>query len=175
MCHVGTKSAGPFVAPSSEPQWGLTLIETSCPYFLGSNRRSRSDGEKLSIPSTSCTPAARRGASPKTYWQVLALLSSLPRLSKLHRLTTREERGTQDWERRVHLAHKHSAIRTFGWFQVPTPEGNSISDPFRPEGYVAALRRLRPGKSPGLVSIFREFIFHAGPAPKSWFCDFLTS
>ena len=31
-------------------------------YFLGSNRRSRSDGKKLSIPSTSRTPATRRGA-----------------------------------------------------------------------------------------------------------------
>ena len=37
------------------------MIETLCPYFLGSNRRNRSDGKKLSIPSTSRTPAARHG------------------------------------------------------------------------------------------------------------------
>jgi len=30
-------------------------------------------------------------------------------------------------------------------------------------------------ESPGLDSIFPEFILHAGPAIKSWFCDFLTS
>jgi len=35
MCHAGTKSARPSIAPSSEPQWGLTLIESLCPYFLG--------------------------------------------------------------------------------------------------------------------------------------------
>ena len=55
MCHVGTKSARPFIAPSLEPQQGLTPIELLCPYFFGSNRRSRRAGRKLSIPSTSCT------------------------------------------------------------------------------------------------------------------------
>ena len=62
MCHAGTKSAKPFTTHSSEPHRGLTPIELLCPYFLGSNRRSRSDGKKLSISSTSCTPAVRRGA-----------------------------------------------------------------------------------------------------------------
>ena len=47
MCHAGTKSARPSIAPSSEPQWGLTLIELLRPYYLGYNRRSRSDGRKL--------------------------------------------------------------------------------------------------------------------------------
>ena len=36
-------------------------------------------------------------------------------------------------------------------------------------------RRLNPGKSPGLDSIFTEFILHVAPALKSWFCDFLIS
>jgi len=53
--------------------------------------------------------------------------------------------------------------------------GHSISEPFRPEELDAALRRLKPGKSPGLDSIFPEFILHDGSALKSWFCDFLTS
>jgi len=60
-------------------------------------------------------------------------------------------------------------------WKIPTPEGHSISDPFSPEELAAALRRLKPGKSPGLDSIFPEFILHAGSALKSWFCDFLTS
>jgi len=60
-------------------------------------------------------------------------------------------------------------------WKIPTPEGRSISEPFRPEELAAGLRRLKPGKSPGLDSIFPEFILHAGPALKSWFCDFLTS
>ena len=62
ICHVGTKSARPFIAPSSKPKWGLTLIEPPHPYFHGSTIRSRSDGKKLSIPSTPPTPAARPGA-----------------------------------------------------------------------------------------------------------------
>jgi len=34
MCHAGTRSARPSIAPSSKLQWGLTLIEPLCPYFL---------------------------------------------------------------------------------------------------------------------------------------------
>jgi len=60
-------------------------------------------------------------------------------------------------------------------WKIPTPEGHSISEPFRLEKSAAALRRLKPGKSPGLDSIFSEFILHAGSALKSWFCDFLNS
>jgi len=59
--------------------------------------------------------------------------------------------------------------------KIPTPKGHSISEPFRPEEFAAALRRLKPGKSPGLDSIFPEFIRHAGSAVKYWFCDFLNS
>jgi len=60
-------------------------------------------------------------------------------------------------------------------WKIPTPEGHSISERFRPEEFAAALRRLNPGKSPGLDSIIPTFILHAGSALKSWFCDFLNS
>ena len=53
--------------------------------------------------------------------------------------------------------------------------GSQYLRTFRPEEFAAALRRLKPGKSPGLDSIFLEFILHAEPALKSWFCDFLNS
>jgi len=59
--------------------------------------------------------------------------------------------------------------------KIPTPEGHRISEPFRLEEFAAALRRLKPGKSPGLDSIFPELILHAGSALKFWFCDFLNS
>jgi len=52
-------------------------------------------------------------------------------------------------------------------WKIPTPEGHSISESFRPEEFAAALRRLKPVKSPGLDSIFPEFILHAGSAFKS--------
>ena len=61
MFHAGTKSARPSIAPLSEAQWGLPLTEPPRPYYLDYNKRSRSDGRKLSIPSTSRTLAARRG------------------------------------------------------------------------------------------------------------------
>ena len=51
--------------------------------------------------------------------------------------------------------------------KIPTPEGHSFSEPFRPEEFAAALRCLKPGKSPGLDSIFLECILHAGSALKS--------
>jgi len=110
----------------------------------------------------------------QTYWQVWTPVSSVPRLGKLHRLATREERGKKDRVPRVHQARKQlSDLRKF-----PKLEGHSISEPIRQEELPELpfpLRRLKPGKSPRLDSIFPEFILHAGSALKSWFCDFLTS
>ena len=60
-------------------------------------------------------------------------------------------------------------------WKITTPEGHSISELFRPEKLAAVLRRQKPGKSPGLDSIFPEFVLHARSALKSWFCDVLTS
>jgi len=111
MCHAGIKSARPSIASSSESQWELTLIELSCPYYLDMNRRSRSDGRKLSIPSTSRTLATKHGEHRQTYWQVWTLLSPVPCLGKLHRVTTHEERSTQDWGSRVHQARQQPAVR----------------------------------------------------------------
>ena len=62
MCHAGTKSARPSIAPVAKPQWGQTLKEPLRPYYLGSGRRNRSDGRS---PSTSRTLAARRGEQSK--------------------------------------------------------------------------------------------------------------
>jgi len=60
-------------------------------------------------------------------------------------------------------------------WKIPTPEGHSIVERFWPEELAAALRRLKPGKSPGRDSIFLEFILYGGSILKSWFCNFLTS
>jgi len=61
MCHAGTKSARPSIAPLSEPQRGLTLMAPPHHYYLYLNRRSRSDERKLVIPSISRTLVVRRG------------------------------------------------------------------------------------------------------------------
>ena len=60
-------------------------------------------------------------------------------------------------------------------WKIPTPEGHSTSEPFRPEEFAAAVRRLKPGKSPGLDFIFPEFILHAGSALNAWLYNFLNS
>jgi len=60
-------------------------------------------------------------------------------------------------------------------WKIPIPEGRNISEPFRPEEIAAALRRLKPRKTPGLELLFPEFILHAKSDLKSWFCDFLNS
>jgi len=60
-------------------------------------------------------------------------------------------------------------------WKIPTPEGHSISEPFRPEELAVTLRCLKSLKSLGLDCIFLEFILHAGSALKSWFCNFLNS
>jgi len=60
-------------------------------------------------------------------------------------------------------------------WKIPTPEGHNIADLFTPEELAAAIRLRKPGKSPGLDSIFPEFLLHAMSTLKSWFCDFITS
>jgi len=144
--HAGTKSARPSIVPTPEPHRGLSLIEPLRLYYLGSGRRSRSDGRKLSIPSTSRTQPQGVENHQQTYWQVWTLLPPVPPLGNLHRLTTREERGTQfpgitsprDWSTRscsTNGRFHHLRLTVF-------------SDPFRPEEITAALKRLKPRKSP---------------------------
>jgi len=64
----------------------------------------------------------------------------MPRLGKFHRLTTREERGTQDWGREsTRLVNKQLS----DLWKIPTPEGHSISEP----------GRIQPVKLGGAVSV----------------------
>jgi len=51
-----------------------------------------------------------------------------------------------------------------GLWKIPTPQGCSTSEPFRPEELAAALRRLKPGRSPGLDS-FKELPSHISAVP----------
>jgi len=171
MCHAGTKSARPSVAPLFEPQWGLTLIEPPRPYYLGQKKQER---REEAVNSTDFSHSSRKawrtinkltGRSGRSFHQCPVSANSIAtQLVKngAHRTGDRES---------TRLVNKELSDR----WKIPTPEGQSISEPFRPEELAAAFRRLKPGKSLGLDSIFPEFILHAGSALKSWFCDFLTS
>ena len=86
--------------------------------------------------------------------------------------------ATQLVKNGVHMTGDRESIRLVNkelsdLWKIPTSEGHSNSETFTPEELAAALRRLKPGKSPGLDSIFPEFILHAGSALKSR--DFLSS
>ena len=140
MWHARTKSARPSIAPSSESQWGLTLINPLRPYFLSSNRRSRSNGSKLSTTSTSRTLAARRGApSTNSLAGLDAPLACAPSRKTPPKRLTSEKRSTQD-QASTSLVNKQLS----DLWKISTPEGNSISETFRSEELAAALRRLKP-------------------------------
>ena len=171
MCHAGTKSTRPSITPLSEPQWGLPLTEPPRPNSLDYNRRSRSAGRKLSTPSTSRTPAARLGEQSTNLLAGLDAPSACaPSWQIASQLVKNGAHKTSDHEP-TRLVNKQLS----DLWKIPTPEGHAIPEPFRPEEFAAALRCLKPGKSPGLDSIFPEFILHDGSALKSWFGNFLNS
>ena len=172
MCHVGTKGARPSIAPLSEPQWGLPLTEPPHPYSLNYNRRNRGGGRKLSTPSTSRTPAARRGEPSTNLLAGLVAPPPTPRLGKFHRLAVGEEQGTQDWRPRAHQARQQGTVRLM---EDSNAWGSQYLWTIQAGRVAAAIRRLKPGKSPGLDCIFPEFILNAGSALGSWFCDFFNS
>ena len=141
--------------------------------YIGSGKRSRSDGRKLSIPSTSRT-LAERCVEPST--NLLAGLDA-PFTSAPFRKIKSPRNSLRNGAHRTGASQPNRLVNKelSDIWKIPTPEGHSISDPFRPEEFAAAFRRLKPGKSPGLDSIFPEFILHARSALMSWFCDFLSS
>jgi len=152
MCHVGTKSARPSVTPLSKPQWGLPLTGPPRRYSLNYNRRSRSDGRKLSAPSTSRILARKA-------WRTISKftgrsghnsrLCSVSANSIASNLVTNGAHKTSSRES-TRLVNKQLS----DLWKIPTPERHSISEPFRPEEFAAALRCLKPGKPPGSDSSF---------------------
>ena len=60
------------------------------------------------------------------------------------------------------------------WWVTSTSPVN-ISESFIYQEFAAALKHLKPGKTPGPDSIFPELITHTGVAQKSWLCGFFSS
>jgi len=127
--HVGTNSAKPFIAPSCNVQWILTLMEPICPYFLSMARRGQSDKKKLSIPSTSCSPVMKSKA-PSTN---LLAGPDTPCLCSV----SGNNITPQLVKKRAHKMRDRDSTRlmnkVFNLWKAPTPEGDSISGPFMPE------------------------------------------
>ena len=123
--------------------------------------RSRNDGRKLSTPSTSRTLVARGGEQSTNLLAGLdAPFTSDP--------SWQTPSPRNSW-RRGHTrpgtdSPPGSSTRscpTYGRFQhLRVTVSPNL---FRPEEFTAALRRLKPGKSPGLDSIFPEFIAYFTP------------
>jgi len=133
-CNVVTKNTRYFISPSSEPQRALTLVEPFCPYFLGSNRRSRSNVKKLLIPSTSCAQAVSRVAPP-----IQHLLARTFCLCPVSQFVKNEAHKTES-RKSTRLVNKPLS----NLWKVPTTQGNSIAGPFRPEESTVAPRCLKP-------------------------------
>ena len=111
MCHAGTKSVRPSTAPLPEPQWGLTLIEPPVPTLSTATEEARAMGGSSKFHQLLTLSPQGVENHQQTNWQVWTLLSPVPRLTKLHRLATREEWGTQDWGSHVHQASQQRAVR----------------------------------------------------------------
>ena len=58
------------------------------------------------------------------------------------------------------------------WRATPTSPVNT-SESCTSQEFAAALKHLKPGKTPGPDSVCPELIIHAGVALKSWLCGFL--
>jgi len=89
----------------------------------------------------------------QTNWQVWALLSPVPVLANFitSQLVKNGAHKTMDQKSSRMVKKELSDL-----WKVPTPEGHSISELFKSEELACALRRLKPGKSPELDSIFRS-------------------
>ena len=60
------------------------------------------------------------------------------------------------------------------FWRATTSSSVDISGNFTSRKFIVALQHLKPGKPPGLDSIFPKLILRAGSALKPWFCDFLS-
>jgi len=98
MCHAGTKSARPSIAPLSKPQWGLPLTEPLRPTLSTTTEEAVAMGGSCQLHRLLTLQLQGVENNQQTYWQVGTLLSPVPYLGKFHRLATCEEQGTQDWQ-----------------------------------------------------------------------------
>ena len=133
-------------------------------------QKSRSDGRNLSTPSNS---------SRRAWGTINKLTGRSGRSSRLCPVSVNSF-ASQLVKNGAHKTGNLEPTRLVkkqlsNLWKILTPQGHSIAEPFRPEEFAAALRHLKPGKSPGLDSIFLEFILHAWSDLKSWFGDFLNS
>jgi len=106
-------------------QWGLTLTESLRPYLQGSKRKASSFGKKLSIPSTSRTPAASLWSTINKHTGRSEQSSRLPSVSAYSiasQLVKNGEHKAGDRES-TRLVNKEVSDL---WF-VPAPERDSIS------------------------------------------------
>jgi len=172
MCHAGTKGARSSIAPSSKPQWGLTLTEPLYPTI--STTTEEVEGWEEAVNSINFSHSSRKA------WRTINKLTGRSRRSSHLCPVLANSIASQLVKNRAHKTGDYKCTRFINnqlsdLWKIPTPEGHSISKPFRPEKFAAALILLKSGKSLGLDSVFSECKLHAGSAIKSWFCDFLTS
>ena len=117
--------------------------------------------------------------SSRKTWSILNNLTDRSRRSPRHCLVSANAIAPQ-LIRNGRNGFNHESSRLISqevsdlWRTTPTSPVN-IYESFASQEFAAAFKHLKPGKAPGLDSIFPELITHAGAALKSWLRGFLSS
>ena len=140
-----------------QAQWGLPLAEPLRPYSLECNRREERWKEavnSIDLLHSSC----------KAWSTINKLTGSSIRSSHLCHVSTNSiaSQLVKNWAHKTGGCDSTKPInkQLYDLWKIPTPEGHSISEPFKSEEFDASLTHLRPGKSPAMDSIFSELILH---------------
>ena len=176
MCHAGTKSTRPSIASFIRAPVG-TASDRAASSLLSRIQKKKQERWEEAVNSIDFSHSSRKA------WRTINKLTGrsgrfcpLCPVSANSIASQLRKNGTHKSSDREPTRLVNKELSNLWKIPIPeSPEGHSISEPFRPEEFAAALRHLKPGKSPGWDSIFTEFILHAGSVLKSWFCDFLNS
>ena len=158
LCHAGTKSARPlsllYPSPSGDCRRQSRLVS-----LLSRLQQKKQERWEEAVNSIDFSHSSR-----KTWRTINKLIGRSGRSSRMCPVSVNSI-ASQLVKNGAHKTSDREPTRLVNnelsdQLKIPTPEGHSISEPFRPEEFAAALRRLKPGKSPGLDSIFPELTLY---------------
>ena len=161
--HAATKSARPSIAPSSELHCGHTDSAAS-------SLHSRLEQKKQERWEQAVNAINFLHSSNKTWITINKVTGRYGRSSPVPvSANSIAPQLVMNGAQRIggrETFRLFNKVRSDLW-KIPTPEDHSITDPLRSEKIVAALRRLKPGKSPGLGSIISA-LMHATYCAPIW-------
>ena len=149
MCHVGTKSARPSIfirAPVGTDSDRASLS------LLSWIEQKKQEHWEEAVSSIDFSHSSRKA------WSTINNLTGRSGRSSHLCPISANSITSQLVKNQAHknASHKSTNKKLSDPWKVQKPGGNSISGPFTPEELAAALRHLKPRKSPGLDFIFPE-------------------